>query len=120
MQLHAAAARGDRAESNDTERLEWLLTHGADVDRTSTGETALQTAGREDSREAVDLLRSAGANPNQQDVDGWTPLFGVFSRAVMQILRIAGADPSITAMAGMGLEEWLNDPILVRALKGQL
>jgi len=108
------------AESNDTERLEWLLKHGAEVDRTSTGETALHTAVRNDSREAVDLLLRAGANPNQQDVDGWTPLFGAFSREVIQTLRIAGADPRITDVAGIGPEEWLKDPILVRSLKEQL
>jgi cytohesin len=108
------------AEANDVKRLEWLLKHGAEVDRTSTGETALHAAVRGDSREAVDLLLAAGANPNQQDVDGWTPLFGALSREVIHTLRRAGADLRIIDQAGYGAEKWLNDPILVRALKEQL
>lgn len=108
------------AESNDIKRLEWLLKHGANVDRTSTGETALHAAVRADSREAVDRLLAAGANPKQQDVDGWTPLFGALSREVIHTLRKAGADPRITDQASMGPEQWLKDPILVRALKERL
>lgn len=61
------------AENNDVERITWLLNHGAKVDRTSTGDTALHSAVLFDSREAVDALLEAGANPNAQDVDGWTP-----------------------------------------------
>jgi ankyrin repeat protein len=104
------------AEVNDVKRLAWLLQHGAEVDRTSTGETALHVAVREDSREAVDLLLTAGANPNQQDVDGWTPLFGASSREVIHALHNAGADPRITDQASMGPEKWLKDPILIKAI----
>ena len=108
------------AEYNDIKRLDWLLKNGADVDRTSTGETALHAAVRGDSREAIDLLLAAGANPNQQDVDGWTPLFGACSREVIRTLRLAGADPRITDQIDSGPERWLKDTILVRALKEQL
>ena len=108
------------AESNDINRLAWLLKHGANVDRTSTGETALHAAVRADSREAVDLLLASGANPNQQDVDGWTPLFSALSREVIHTLRKAGADLRITDLAGMGLEKWIKDSILIRALKEKL
>ena len=107
------------AEDNDIERIVWLLKHGAEVDRTSTGETALHTAVRFDSREAIDALLKAGANPNVQDVDGWTPLFGALSREVIHALRKAGADPRITDQAGWGPEKWLKDPVLVRALRDQ-
>lgn len=108
------------AEANDIKRIEWLLKQGADVDRTSTGETALHAAVRDDSREAVHLLLSAGANPNQQDVDGWTPLFGALSREVIRLLREAGADPTITDQGGMGPEKWLKDHILIQALTEKL
>lgn len=108
------------AEANDIERIAWLVNHGAELDRTSTGETALHTAVRFDSREAANALLKAGANPNLQDVDGWTPLFGAFSREVIHALRKAGADPRITDQVGEGPEKWLKDPILVRALREQL
>ncbi len=108
------------AEANDIARLEWLLSHGAEVDRTSTGETALHTALRDDSREAVDVLLKAGANPNQPDVDGWTPFFLAASREVIHTLRAAGGDPLITDQAGGGPQRWLKDPILIRALKEPL
>ena len=108
------------AEANDIKRLEWLLKHGAEVDRTFTGETALHSAVRGDSREAVDLLLAAGANPNQQDVDGWTPMFSALSREVIYTLRRAGADLRIIDQGGYGAEKWLKDPILIRALKEEL
>jgi uncharacterized protein len=105
------------AEDNDVKRIEWLLSRGAQVDRTSTGETALHAAVRADSREAVDLLLAAGANPNLQDVDGWTPLFCVQSRETIRVLRKAGADPKIADQIGDGPEKWLGDDILVKALR---
>lgn len=104
------------AESNDLNRISWLLNHGGEVDLTSTGETALHAAVRADSREAVEFLLEAGANPNAQDVDGWTPLFGAMSCEVIHQLLGAGADPRITDDAGGSPHEWLNDPILVEAL----
>lgn len=108
------------AEDNDVIRIEWLLKHGAEVDRTSTGETALHTAVRADSREAIDLLLAAGANPNQQDVDGWTPLFSAQSRETIRVLRRAGADPKITDQCDYGPEKWLKDGILLNALREKL
>jgi ankyrin repeat protein len=108
------------AEDNDIRRIEWLLEHGAEVDRTSTGETALHAAIRNDSRESMDLLLEAGANPNQQDVDGWTPLFCAQSREAIRALRKAGADPRITDQAARGPEKQLKDPILLNALRERL
>lgn len=106
------------AEDNDTERIRWLLDHGAKVDLTSTGSTALHAAVGADAREAVALLLGAGANPNAQDVDGWTPLFCAQSREVIRTLLEAGADPTLTDQAGFGPEHWLKDPILLTALGG--
>jgi len=106
------------AEDNDTERIRWLLDHGAKVDLTSTGSTALHAAVGADAREAVALLMGAGANPNAQDVDGWTPLFCAQSREVIRTLLEAGADPTLTDQAGVGPEHWLKDPILLTALRG--
>jgi ankyrin repeat protein len=108
------------AEHNDTRRIDWLLGHGAQVDRTSTGETALHTAVRNDSRESMELLLAAGANPNQQDVDGWTPLFCAQSREAIRALREAGADPTITDQTSYGPEKWLKDPILLKAIREKL
>jgi cytohesin len=105
------------SEDNDADRMKWLLKKGAAVDRTSTGGTALHTAVRRDAREAIELLLAAGANPNQQDVDGCTPLFEAQSRETIRILRKAGADRKITDQASWGPEKWLKDPILLDALR---
>ncbi len=120
--LNAVDGTGDwplksAAEDNDTDRIHWLLSNGAEVDRTSTGETALHVAVRRDSREAIGVLLSAGANPNQPDVDGWTPLFGAASREAIHALLAAGADPDRVDCAGGRAADWLGDPILTAALR---
>jgi uncharacterized protein len=107
------------AENNDAARVSWLLARGAEVDRTSTGETALHGAVRNDSREVIDVLLAAGANPNAQDVDGWTPVFAAESEEVIRRLKSAGADFTITDQTGWGPERWLSkDEILIAALRG--
>ena len=100
------------AETDDLERCRWLIDQGALVDLFSTGETALHSAAREDSREAVRFLLEHGADPNKQDVDGWTPLFYAQSREVVQMLLQAGADSSIQDDGGSTAEMWLPDPLL--------
>ena len=47
-----------------------LIEMGARVDNTSTGETALHIAAREDQLEVMRLLLEFGADPNALDVDG--------------------------------------------------
>lgn len=108
------------AEDNDVERIQWLLEQGAEVDCTSTGETALHQAVRSDSREAVAILLQSGADPNAQDVDGQTSLCDSLSREVIATLLNAGADPRITDQASWGPEKWLKDPILIKALREKL
>ena len=105
------------AETNDVDRISWLLERGAEVDLTSTGETALHAAVRSDAREAVSLLLDKGANPNAQDGDGWTPLFGAQSSEAIQALLNADADPKLADQADWGPERWLKDPILLSALE---
>jgi len=107
------------AENNDIPLVNWLLHHGAKVDLTSTGETALHTAVRADAREVMKLLLERGANPNAQDVDGWTPLFGATSREAIHLLLEFGADLKLTDQADWGPERWLKDPILLAALRGK-
>lgn len=106
------------AKDNDMGRIQWLLSHGAEVDRTSTGETALHSAVAHDSREAVVALLAAGADPNAQDVDGWTPLFRAESLETMDALLQAGAKRTTLDIVGQGPERWITDPILLRALRG--
>ncbi|HSH93010.1 MAG TPA: ankyrin repeat domain-containing protein, partial [Roseimicrobium sp.] len=105
------------ADRNDVESIRWLLENGAEVDRTSTGETALHTAVQSDAREAVGVLLAAGANPNAQDVDGWTPLFNVQSIETIEMLLNAGADRCLADQIGSGPERWIKDGILRKALK---
>jgi serine/threonine-protein phosphatase 6 regulatory ankyrin repeat subunit B len=100
------------AEQNDVERCEWLIAHGAEVDQSSTGATALHSAVQEDSREAIRFLLERGADPNRPDVDGWTPLFCAQSREAIQILLRSGADPKIQDQVGNTAERWLSDPLL--------
>ena len=107
-------------EANDTERVSWLLARGAKVDNTSTGATALHTAAQTDAREAMDQLLAAGANPNAQDVDGWTAFFYARSREAIHRLRKAGGDPRIGDDTGGTPVEWFNDPLLQSALTEEL
>jgi ankyrin repeat protein len=104
------------AEQNDPERVAWLLAHGAKVDQTSTGSTALHAATQADAREVMAHLLNAGANPNAQDVDGWTPFFSAESREAIHLLRKAGGDPLISDQASCAPEYWLKDRLLRRAL----
>ncbi len=107
------------AAANDTAWVDWLIRHGAQIDLTSTGATALHSAICADAREAAQLLLQHGADPNAQDVDLRTPLFETQSREAIQLLLGHGADPTITDQCGwlpkaMGSDE---DPLLKELLQ---
>jgi ankyrin repeat protein len=97
------------AEAGDCAALEYLLQVGADVDFTSSGETALHAAVQNGAPQCVRILLQAGANPNQQDADGHTPLHGVKDMQTLELLLKAGADPRIGDQIGSRPSSWVKD-----------
>lgn len=87
----------------------WLLHHGATPDFTSTGGTALHTAVINDSLDCARLLLEAGANPNQQDVDGCVPMGGVENEAMLDLLLAHGADPTIGDQCDFKPSHWVKN-----------
>lgn len=85
-------------EKENTAFVHQLLETGADPNVTSTGETPLHLAVIRDNIEIMQLLLQHGANPDAQDVDGYTPLFSVKSLEAAHMLLMAGADPYKTDM----------------------
>lgn len=96
-------------ENRDSAAVAWLLQHGATPDFTSTGGTALHTAVSNDSQDCARLLLEAGANPNQQDVDGCVPMGGVESEAMLDLLLAHGADPAIGDQCDFKPSHWVKD-----------
>jgi len=112
------------ASENHAQAVRLLIRHGAEVDAKSHGFsqakdrfglegvvtilphgnwTALMYAARQGSREAADALIEAGANPNDADPDGTTPLLtaidnGHFDTAAMLVEK--GANPNQADSAG--------------------
>lgn len=99
-------------ENRDSAAVAWLLHHGATPDFTSTGGTALHTAVINDSLDCARLLLEAGANPNQQDVDGCVPMGGVENEAMLDLLLAHGADPTIGDQCNFKPSHWVKDPKL--------
>jgi hypothetical protein len=97
------------AEAGDAAAVKFLLQRGAVPDFTSTGDTALHAAVGSNSEECVRLLLEAGANPNQQDVDGCVPMFRVRSHDVLDLLLRFGADPNITDQCGWKPSHWVEE-----------
>lgn len=88
------------AERGDVAFAQALLERGANPDATSTGETALHKAVAFEKRELVELLLKHRANPNAQDVDGYSPLCLAKCEEIMAILLKAGADPALKDSMG--------------------
>jgi ankyrin repeat protein len=97
------------AEQRDAKAIAFLLQRGAKVDFTSTGETALHAAVGANSIECAELLLNAGANPNQQDVDGWVPLCRAASVEMLGLLIRFNADPNIADQCGLKPSHWIKD-----------
>ena len=100
------------AESGDAAAVEWLLQNGADPNFNSTGETALHTAVLRDHIPCARLLLAAGANVNQQDVDGSVPLANVASEEMLDLLLAHGADPTIGDQCDFKPSHWVEAPKL--------
>ena len=105
------------AEAGDIEAVAWLLAHGANPDFTSTGETALHAAVSGNHLECARLLLEAGANPNQQDVDGCVPMWQVDSHAMLDLLLSYRADPGIGDQCGFKPSHWVKNPELKARLQ---
>lgn len=105
------------SEAGNAVIVAYLLEHGAQVDLTSTGETALHAAVRSDSLATVATLLDAGANPNAPDVDGWTPLFCLRSPEVARLLVERGASPAASDQCDFPVRRWIKDPEILAELK---
>jgi ankyrin repeat protein len=122
VSFNVADAAGDWplksfAEQGDTKVVAWLLQHGADPNFTSIGDTALHMAVMRDHLECARLLLDAGANPNQQDVDGCVPLWAVQSEPMLDLLLARGADPTIGDQCGFKPSHWVEDSKLKKRLR---
>lgn len=95
-------------EDNNIGFVRALLDLGAKVDATSTGGTALHTALGNDHLDIAEALIAAGFDINQQDVDGWSPLFFCRSRKAIAMLVDAGADQSLEDDIGETAQESFN------------
>jgi hypothetical protein len=105
------------AEQGDAKTVAWLLQHGADPNFTAIGDIALHTAVIRDHLECARLLLDAGANPNQQDVDGCVPLWGLQSEPMLDLLLARGADPTIADQCGFKPSHWVKDSKLKKRLR---
>jgi hypothetical protein len=105
------------AEQGDAKVVAWLLQHGTDPNFTSTGDTALHMAVMRDHIGCARLLLDAGANPNQQDVDGCVPLWAVQSEPMLDLLLAHGADPTIGDQCGLKPSHWVKSSKLKKRLR---
>ncbi len=100
-QLAVAARRA--AENGRTDVLQQLLAAGVAVNAPTGGTTLLCVAAQEGRAGTVELLLSAGADANQKDSDGTSPLMHAVladSLPVVQFLLKAGADAAATDAEG--------------------
>jgi ankyrin repeat protein len=82
--------------ANDPERIKFLLTKGADVNKPDlNGWTPLTSAARQRHDKTIGLLIDLGADPNKPDGNGITPLAAALSRdhvPSIEVLIARGAD----------------------------
>jgi ankyrin repeat protein len=89
------------ALENNAEMIKLLLDHGADIDKTAGGRTALFEAAAQGSVDALKVLLAAGAGVDVRDSHQATPLMTSGGNIeVMTLLLAAGAD--IDAQGGSG------------------
>jgi ankyrin repeat protein len=112
--LHQAVSFGN------TEVVQFLLDHGADVNRPgSGGETPISAAARFAPFELVQQLLAAGARVNVRDAHGSTPLHGASDRGnedVIQVLIGHGADPNAADHKGITPLMSARSPAIVSLL----
>lgn len=96
-----------------------LLASGAQVDKTSTGKTALHAAVCADNVETVKVLLDAGADVNALDGDSQSVLFRVQSRRMLAFLVAAGIDFKVTLRDECQFPAWhlIADPELADEIK---
>ncbi|MEV7623401.1 ankyrin repeat domain-containing protein [Actinoplanes sp. NPDC089786] len=117
--VHAADPAGvsaltSAAAAGSTEAVAELLRRGADVDRpTALGQTALHGAAgcraEGPSGQIIDLLIAAGADPDEEDSDGHTPLMYAardMNPTGVERLVAAGADVNREAKSGSTAIMW--------------
>lgn len=85
-----SAVEKKKKKKNDNDLVKELLKLGADSETTSTGDTALHKAISLDYLDIARTLLIKSANPNAQDVDGWTPLHLSQSKKPLDLLQTTG------------------------------
>lgn len=98
------------AQNNDLAAITWAIEQGADVDQTSTGETALFSAVQVDNLGMIKLLLDAGADVNQRDCDLCVPLHCSQSIAATHLLLDRGADPTLKDQADFPCWQFVRRP----------
>lgn len=88
------------ASLGDVGMVRGLLAMGADIEATSTGDTALHDATVTDDLEVMKILLDAGADPNAQDADERTPLHCAKSVDAAALLIERGADAHARDIGG--------------------
>lgn len=115
--LHKAALRGH------ADLCQWLLEHGAHVDRqTHTGATALLFAAGHNHEAVCRVLLALGADPNTRNKKGEAPLTrAAVTTSALHVCRVlleAGADPTVRSIDGRTARNNTRDPLVRTLLEG--
>ncbi len=104
--------------ANETATLIRLLDSGKNISKHfHFGRTLLHIAAEEGSLECARLLLRAGANVNQQDVDGLVPMGRVRSDEMLDLLLEHGADPNMGDQCNLKPPHWIDEPGLKARLE---